>query len=49
MSDVGIIDFGHWTLASIRLMMNVHRLNTDASWARHAREVHTRAAEEAGG
>jgi hypothetical protein len=32
----------------IRLMMNVHRLDTDASWSSHARQVHTRAAEEAG-
>src|SRR6476620_9183451 len=44
-------DFRLWTLDSylIRLVMNVHRLDTDAPWSSHAREVHTRAAEESSG
>ncbi len=33
----------------IRLVMNVHRLDTDAPWSSHAREVHTRAAKETSG
>jgi hypothetical protein len=44
------LDFGRWTLDFlISLMMNVHRLDTYASWSSHARKVHTRAAEETGG
>ena len=42
--------FGLWTFdfRLFRLMMNVHRLNTDTPGPGHAREIHTRAAEEAG-
>ena len=47
---ISTLDIRHWNLDSylVRLMMNVHRLDTNASWSSHAREVHTRAAEEAG-